>query len=298
MQVSVSQDRDKYIGGSDIPVIMGISPFKTRFDLLLEKAGVKEDDFEGNQYTEYGNIMEEKIRSHINNELGKVFKEGQHIKDDIRLHTDGEDSVSILEIKTTSQIYSNVDDYKIYLVQLLFYMIHTNKSSGFLAVYHRPEDFNEEFDSKRLQLFGINIDNYKELVDEINEAVDRFKEDLQKVKENPLITEEELLPVDLTEISEQVLALEIELAKYNELVEQHKELKTQLKNIMQDRKVKKWTTNNGTQITLVADGEDKEVQVFDEKKFKEENEELYQSYLETKIKKGSTGYVKITLKKE
>ena len=48
----VTKDRHKYIGGSDIPIIMGISDFKTRFDLLLEKAQLKEDDFEGNVYTE------------------------------------------------------------------------------------------------------------------------------------------------------------------------------------------------------------------------------------------------------
>lgn len=40
MQETVKQDRDKYIGGSDIPVIMNLSPYKTRFDLLLEKATI------------------------------------------------------------------------------------------------------------------------------------------------------------------------------------------------------------------------------------------------------------------
>ena len=52
--IDVTIDRDKYIGGSDIPIIMGISPFKSRFDLLLEKAGYLENDFKGNEYTEYG----------------------------------------------------------------------------------------------------------------------------------------------------------------------------------------------------------------------------------------------------
>ena len=55
---AVTVDREKYIGGSDIPIIMGISPFKSRFDLLLEKAGLKENDFTGNEYTEYGNKLE------------------------------------------------------------------------------------------------------------------------------------------------------------------------------------------------------------------------------------------------
>ena len=34
-EFDVSEDRDKYIGGSDIPVILGLSPFKTRWQLLL-----------------------------------------------------------------------------------------------------------------------------------------------------------------------------------------------------------------------------------------------------------------------
>ena len=64
----------------------------------------------------------------------------------------------ILEIKTTSQIKENVNDYKVYLVQLLFYMQNVEVERGMLAVYERPEDFNEEFDGERLQIFFINIE--------------------------------------------------------------------------------------------------------------------------------------------
>ena len=309
MQKSVKEDREKYIGGSDIPIIMGISPFKTRFDLLLEKAELKDNDFDGNEYTEYGNKMEPKIREHINKSLGKDYVEGKHIIDDIRIHTDGECSGSILEIKTTSQIHEDVNDYKVYLVQLLFYMYHTKKTSGMLAVYNRPEDFSEEFDEKRLQVFGISIDNYKELVDEINKAVEQFKIDLEKVKENPFITEEDLLPVDIKEIAEQVVALENELATFKTIQDKYDKAKAELKTAMENQGLKKWTTPNGTQITLVLDSPDKEVEeeYYDEDKFIAENTELHQQYhnklaeyKETRkvIKKGKKGYVKITLPKE
>ena len=101
MQDSVKQDRDKYIGGSDIPIIMRLSPYKSRYDLLLEKAGYKEDTFEGNIYTEYGNTMEPKIREYINSEILKLknapFMEGKHVREargdeiiGVRIHTDGE----------------------------------------------------------------------------------------------------------------------------------------------------------------------------------------------------------------
>ena len=86
---AVTVDREKYIGGSDIPIIMGISPFKTRFDLLLEKAGLKENDFTGNEYTEYGNKLEPKIRDFINENREDKFEEGKYIENDIRCHTDG-----------------------------------------------------------------------------------------------------------------------------------------------------------------------------------------------------------------
>lgn len=295
MQASVKIDRHLYIGGSDIPIIMGISSFKTRFELLLEKAQLQENDFEGNKYTEYGNIMESKIRDYINESLGKTFNEGQHIKGDIRLHTDGENYSSILEIKTTSHIFKTVDEYIVYLVQLLFYMENLEKETGILAVYERPEDFDEEFDKNRLQIFMIDKTNYKDLIEKINNEVDKFRTDLEKVKANPLITEEELQPTELIELSNKVVALEEKLKEYKAIEEEQKNIKAQLKEAMEKYNVKKWTTNNGVQITLVENTPDKEVQKFNEAKFKEDNTELYEKYLESKIQKGKAGYVKVTL---
>lgn len=293
----VKTDRHKYIGGSDIPIIMGISPFKKRFDLLLEKAGLKENDFEGNEYTEYGNILEPKIRDYINT-IGlvtKLFKEDKKVIGDVRCHVDGFNGDMILEIKTTSQIHTTLDEYKVYLVQLLFYMQNYGVQRGCLAVYDRPSDFNEEFDEDRLKIYFLDIDNYKELLEEINTAVDQFRVDLIKVKNNPFITEEELLPVSLVELSNQVVEIEDKLAELKEFEKQAKELKAQLKKAMEDNNIKSWETPNGTKITLVPDAEDKEVMKFNEEKFKEENEETYNKYLESKIQKGKSGYVKVTL---
>ena len=295
----VTVDRELYIGGSDIPIIMNISPFKTRFDLLLEKAGYKENDFTGNEYTEYGNILEPKIREYINETLYKKepFKVDTIIKDDLRGNFDGINKNAILEIKTTSQVYDDVNDYKIYLVQLLFYMQLAKKEKGVLAVYHRPEDFNEEFDEKRLQIFMVDINNYKKLLEEINIAIDKFREDLIKIKENPFLTEEDLQPKEIIELSNQIIALEEHIIIYKRIEKEQKKLKDKLKLAMQEHGIKKWTTPNGTKITLVDDGKDEEVEVFNEEKFKTENEELYQKYLEKQTKKGKSGYVLITLPK-
>ncbi len=318
MQETVKQDRDKYIGGSDIPIIMDLSPFKSRFDLLLEKAGYKEDSFEGNIYTEYGNKLEPKIRDHINSlrtiTLSDPFVEGKHIREaeadeiiGVRIHTDGENDNAILEIKTTSQIHDKVEDYKIYLVQLLFYMVNTGKSRGLLAVYNRPEDLSEELDPERLQLFIVDLEDYTELCSEISDACERFIEDLIKVKDNPFITEEELLPVEVKDIASQIVALESQLDYFKTVEKKSKELKTKLKDAMQAASVKSWTTPNGYKLTLIPDGEDKveTEEYFDEESVKRDLPDLFRSesdggYMKTRLveKKGRSGYVKITAPKK
>lgn len=281
----------------DIPIIMGISPFKTRYELLLEKAGLKEIEEVDNEYTRYGNIMEPKIREYINQKYKMNFIEGKHIIDDIRCHTDGEDDNNVLEIKTTSKIYDNVSDYKIYLVQLLFYMQCTNKNNGWLAVYERTDDFNEEFDKNKLNVYSIFREEYENLLEQINQSVNQFRIDLQKLKENPFLTEEELMPIDLTSISNKIIALEEKLKEYKKIEQEQKELKEKLKEMMKEKNVKKWETPNGVKITLVEDGEDKIVRKFNEKLFKDNNLDLWEEYSENVIQKGKSGYVKITMPK-
>lgn len=308
---TVKENRHKFIGGSDIPIIMEISDFKKRFDLLLEKAELQDNDFEGNQYTDYGNELEPIIRNQINESLytKNPFKEDVLIKDHFRGNFDGKNSDAILEIKTTSQMYNDVDDYKVYLVQLLFYMQLAEKEKGVLAVYSRPEDFSTEFDEKRLQIFMVSIDNYKDLLEEINTAIEKFIVDLNKLKENPFLTEEELLPMDITSIANQVVALENQLAEMKAIETKCKELKEQLNDEMVKANIKKWETPNGTKITRVEAGQDEEIEIenLDSEKFEEENKELIETYeakrkeyitIEEQIKKGRKGYVRITLPKD
>lgn len=301
MQESVKQDRYLYIGGSDIPCVMGISPFKKRFDLLLEKAQLEDNDFDGNEYTEYGNIMEEKIRDYLNSKEKKPFLEDKVIKGDLRYHSDGFNGKTVLEIKTTSKLHDNVNDYKVYLVQLLFGMQMHSVKKGKLAVYARPNDFNEEFNPDLLKTYDIDIKDYKDLLEDINQAIDQFRIDLLKIKENPFLTEEDLQPKEIIELSNKVIELEDKISSYKKLEEQYKEFKAKLFKAMQDHQIRKWTTNNNVQITRVDGSTDSIIkeEKFNEDKFKSENETLYKKYLEEveTIKKGRSGYLKITTPK-
>lgn len=308
MQVSVTQDRQKWIGGSDIPIIMGISPFTTRYDLLLFKAGiVKEQEFEGNDYTEYGNVMEDVIRDYVNKTFDLKFVQGKHENEEtgIRCHTDGEEETMILEIKTTSQMHECLDDYKIYLVQLLLYMMETNKKKGMLAVYERDEDFKDktpeqwikDFDKDRLQIYQFSIDKYEGLCNQIMEAIDQFKLDIAKLKENPLLSEEDLLPTPIQEISKELEIIENQIVAFKDLEKKEKELKAKLFEQMELNGIKSWeTTDKKMLITRVDSTPDKTEMVFNEDKFKEEQAVMYESYCEEKIKKGKSGYAKITLR--
>ena len=303
---NVKVDRDKYIGGSDIPIIMGISPFKKRWELLQEKAGLIESNFEGNEYTEYGNIMEPKIRDYINTLCDDKFIEGKDIEGDIRCHTDGKNNTTILEIKTTSQIHETIDDYKIYLVQLLFYMNHVKREKGILAVYSRPEDFSTEFSPFRLQIFHIELEDYKDLINQIEDAVEQFRIDLNKLKENPFLTEEELMPKNIVLSANKVVELEKKLSAYDKLKKSYETAKEELRQQMINANLKSWEMPNGTKITVVLDSPDKEIEeeYYDEEKFIKENEKLYNEYQNklskyklTKIviKKGRKGSIRITL---
>ena len=297
---TVRDERWRYIGGSDIPAIMGISPFKTRFQLLQEKARIVEPDFKGNEYTEYGNAMEPKIRDYVNETFNRNFAPDVLMNGVFRFNLDGLDKecCEVLEIKTTSQIHGKLEDYKVYLVQLLPYMRMAGAVRGFLAVYQRPDDFDETFNPLLLTVYEVHIDDYSDLLEEIDTQVEMFKKDLKKLRENPFITEEELQPIEVVEYANKVLALEQQLESMKQLEKELKSAKAELKRLMQENDVKKWITPNGTKITLVPDGEDTIVSAFNEKKFAEEKPDIYAEYLEEKLKAGRSGYVRVTLPKE
>ena len=144
---TVTTERWRWIGGSDMPVIMGISPFKTRFQLLQEKARIVEPDFKGNEYTEYGNKLEPLIRDYVNETLHRNFAPDVLINGDFRFNFDGLDKEhnEILEIKTTSQIHEKLEDYKVY------YLGHSNGAAlGIINAWHFSEIYEKCRGRKRL----------------------------------------------------------------------------------------------------------------------------------------------------
>lgn len=301
-EFDVSVDRDKYIGGSDIPVILGISKFKTRWQLLLEKAGLEEPTSANTKYTRYGNDIEPVIREHINLTYNTNFVPCRVVDGDLRLHTDGFNGDCVLEIKSTSDIHSTVDGYKSYLVQLVKYMEKCEVTKGILAVYNRPESMSLELDAERLQVFEIRLEEHRNLLNHVNKELDRFRNDLERLKANPLLSEQDFLPSgSLIALADKVALFENQLAQMKEIEVQLKDAKKALYLEMVKRNIKSWTMPNGTKVTMVAEvpAGTKMVNEFDMTTFKAEQPALYGMYMKQKEKetKGKSGYVLITIPK-
>lgn len=310
---NVLKDRDKYIGGSEISTILGINQFESRYELLLDKSGIEPNDFEGNDYTEYGEVIEGVIRDYINKEYGLNFIEYTIAKDyddtiGDRCNYDGYDEKieKTLEIKSTSQIYEDLKDYKKYIVQQLWGLMLSPFKKSILAVYERDEKFKEktpeqwvkDFDPSRLHIYNINIDDYADYVEEIKNEVPKFKQDLKALKENPLMSEYDFLPVEVKEYNDALINITDNIKKLEELNKQYDDFKAKLYDAMERNGVKKWTTNDGSiTITRVAPvlPSTKIVEQLNEDKLKEQFEDAYNECLEKVEKKsnGKKGYVLI-----
>ena len=301
-EFDVSENRADYIGGSDIPIIMGLSPFKRRWELLLEKAHLTLNDFLGNQYTDYGHKIEDKIRQHINLLYNTQFVPTRLIDGDLRLHTDGFNGECVLEVKSTSTIHPTVGEYKLYLVQLVKYMEKHEVTKGILAVYHRPEDMSLAFDPERLQIFEIQLDDYRSLLAMVDRELDRFRSDLQRLKENPLLTEQDFLPAgnSLITLANKVVQFERELTAMKEIEQKLKEAKRTLYLEMLKADVKSWTAPSGTKITRVDEvpSTTKTSMELDVEALKRERPDVFAGFCRSVEKKvaGKSGYVKITVK--
>lgn len=296
---TVTKDRTKFLGGSDIPVIMGLSPFKTRWQLLQEKAEIVPIEPFTNPYVEYGNVMEVRIRDYINKHYNRNFEPAVKIVGDLRGNTDGLDELGILEVKTTSHIFSTIDGYMQYIVQMIFYMKLFNVQYGMLAVYERPDDFNETFDPDRLQVFEIDIKDYLDTMEEEEDAIESFRRDLKALKENPLLCEEDFLPAEVVDYAHEIIELESKLQEYKEMENQLKQFKEKLKAAMEEFNIKSWTMLSGTKVTLIPDGEDTEYEEIDIESLKKDYPEICKAgskYVKRKLKKGRKGHVRITIK--
>lgn len=279
---NVTENRHLYIGGSDVPTILGINKYKTQYELALEKTGIKSSEFKGNEYTQYGNVMEPQIRDYINAVNMPTFIEATKTGDGIRSNVDGYDDEHkiILEIKT----HGKTPTIKSYEAQMQLYMYHFDCEFGWLAMYERPEDFDAEFDPDRLEIKEVERDD--EYIQKILEAIDTFWIRCEFLKDNPEATETEYYNFGQNEVAvlaSKVQKMELQLIQFKELEKSYKEAKQLLHDKMEEYDVKKFDTGSIV-ITRKLPGTRESL---DSTKLKKELPEIAEKYKKVSKVKGS-----------
>ena len=185
-----SEERKKYIGGSDIAVVMGMSRWKTPLKLWLEKTGeIEPDDLSDNEAVQLGTELEEFVARKFARETGKqvrkqskmyVHKDYPYMVAHIDRLITGEDE--LLECKTCgaykedewAEIVETVEkDGKKeeivtaktpieYVLQVTWYLGITGKKVGHIAVLIGGQKFRKRkilFDE---ELFKVMVDMAKD----------------------------------------------------------------------------------------------------------------------------------------
>lgn len=112
MQIDLG-DRSKYIGGSDVNIIFGVSEFTKRQELLRDKLNVEKIAFESNAITEFGHNYEDELLDIVETDYNlKLNRQTEFVFTGLGFpiicHLDGYDELDencegvVVEAKTTS----------------------------------------------------------------------------------------------------------------------------------------------------------------------------------------------------
>lgn len=150
------EERKLGIGGSDMPIIMGLSTYKTPYQLYLEKTGQIETIEEETQFQYWGNQLEGIIRNEFsirNNVTITLPHTLSHpLYPHLRANVDGiiPEWNAVLEVKCANQFMSlqwgeNGSDIipMQYLVQVAHYCTVTNSDCAYIAVLIGGNDYRE-----------------------------------------------------------------------------------------------------------------------------------------------------------
>lgn len=308
---NVTVDRHKYVGGSDLPSILGLNAKygRTIFEFAKEKAGIVPSSFNGNQFTKYGQLMEPIIRDYINSVNNCYYLEDTIIDTvrNYRGNCDGIDrdaDIPLLEVKT----FGEELDVGYYTPQCQFYMETFNLPSVRLVGYKRPKDFytgidydlenddshfNIEFDENNLVEYVIERDPVKWA--RIEERINAFKNAVGQLKKRPEMSEDEFNSIfygmELVSTTNAVILLENQLTSLKQVEDEYKKAKEELYRIFEEKGITSFESPK-IKITKV-DPTSYETVTIDTKKLKEENEEIYEKYKITKTT-NRKGYILIT----
>lgn len=311
---NVTINRQKYVGGSDLPNILG---YNLKYDTSVFKwakikAGIIPNEFKGNEYTKYGQLMEPVIREYINAINGINFIEDTVVDEPrlIRGNCDGIDREAklLLEVKT----YGGNLDVEYYTPQIQMYLEMFDIEECLLVGYERPIGFytgtdydleNDDiyfdltFDEARITVDHIKRD--KTLWDKIYTKIVAFQKGVEELKNDPTMSEDDFNKImygtDLITLKNEVNRLEIALTGFKEIEEEYKSVKDKLYKAFDIHGIK--TFDTGLFRITKVDPSSSTKDVIDEKLLKQNEPKIYAKYVTTKTT-NRKGYMLITARKE
>lgn len=214
-------ERATGIGGSELAIILGLSPYKTAYRLWAERCGFVEKD-ETNFVQARGQEWEPAIRAMIEEELREHFPPAnvKHpIKRYVRASLDGMSTIRILEIKLVGkemlQQVQAGELPELYRPQVHYNMFAAGRGECVFAVY------NEKLDQKA-HLIVKRDDAYIETLDK---AAFDFYQKIQN-REAPELTERDYVECDedafLTDAAEYT-KIKAEIAKHEKKLKEVEE---------------------------------------------------------------------------
>lgn len=137
--------RKSKIGASDIPIILGLSPYKTAYELYLEKTGLVECA-KMTASMQYGHDKEDEVRKKVSDELGICFKDQVFFHPEKKwamASTDGYSTGVVCEIKC-----ANAEDHKLakkgeipekYFPQIQWQLFCSESEVNYYCSYHKRD---------------------------------------------------------------------------------------------------------------------------------------------------------------
>lgn len=312
MNNNVKLNRDKYIGGSDYPIITEISKYKKPNELAGEKAGVIQNNFNGNEYTAFGNFAEPIIREWLNETYNTRFKEEtffEELKNSLPLrgNVDGYDKELnlILEIKTTSDFEKNQNVYE---TQVRFYQKLVKNSKAFVIALERTSEMLELFKNNELEelkqiiLDKLNNNDFDYL--ELSKVLTKEKKEIEKncIEFTDLINAISLAgTIELNtlpqEYENKVLDITDHFKQFNELKKQIDKEREELYKLMEKYNVKSIKNENGSIIRSLPTLSTKKYVLSNDLSDTQLINLEKQGIIEKKIVSGKKGFIVIKLKK-
>ena len=280
--------RTKGIGGSDVSVIAGVNPFRSIFQLWLEKTGQVEPEETENDNTHFGNVLEPVVKREFSKRTGlKVRAKRALLQSEeypfMLADLDGviyeNGKMNLFEAKTASAYKQEIWEKGIpeeYILQVQHYMAVTGAEKTYLAalvggnrfywkVVRRDEQKIAEIIALEKAFWEENVLAGKEPVpDGSGATTDFLNEKYASSNGNTILLPEEALGLcrRYEELSGQL----------NELQDKKDAVSNQLKNFLKNNESGVIGEYRVTwkQVTSTT---------FDKKRLEKENRALYEEYL-------------------